>query len=28
VPELEFGLLGEEAAALLKEFFLDRRSTR
>jgi len=28
VPEMEFGLMEEEAAALLKEFFLDRRSTR
>ncbi len=28
VPEIEFGLLEDEAAALLKEFFLDRRSAR
>jgi tRNA(adenine34) deaminase len=28
VPELEFGLLEEEAGALLKEFFLDRRGAR
>ena len=28
VPEMEFGLMEEEAAALLKEFFLDRRSAR
>jgi tRNA(adenine34) deaminase len=28
VPEMEFGLMEAEAAALLKEFFLDRRSAR
>lgn len=28
VPRIEFGLLEEEAAALLKEFFLDRRNVR
>lgn len=28
VPEMEFGLMEEEAAALLKEFFLGRRSAR
>lgn len=28
VPEMQFGLMEEEAAALLKEFFLDRRSAR
>jgi tRNA(adenine34) deaminase len=26
VPEIEFGLLGDEAAAILKTFFLGRRS--
>ena len=28
VPEMAFGLLGEEAAALLKKFFLEKRSAR
>ncbi len=28
VPEIEFGLMDEEAAALLKEFFLNKRKAR
>jgi tRNA(adenine34) deaminase len=28
VPEIEFGLLGDEAAAMLKEFFLKKRAGR